>query len=211
MIHALTCEQLFQHNKIIPVIVLNDVNKAVSIARALLLGGISIMEVTLRTPNALAIIKTIAQEVPEMIVGAGTVLNDEQYHRAVDHDAKFIVSPGLTGKLAAVHLTYDIPFLPGAVTPSEIMQALLLGFKYLKFFPSESYNGCSTLKSLASPFSEVKFCPTGGINLDNMQKYLSLPNVVGVGCSFLVTDELVKQNNFNQITVAAQQALSAIL
>lgn len=207
MIHYLTCEQLFAQNKVIPVVMLNDINKAVAVAHALLQGGISIMEVTLRTPNALAIIHALNKEIPEMIVGAGTILNDDQYHAAVAQGAKFIVSPGLTNELAKVSAAYPVPFLPGAITPTEIMQALLHGFEYLKFFPAESYNGYNTLKALSAPFPQAKFCPTGGINLDNMHKYLSLPNVVGVGCGFLVNDDLINQSNFSQITQLAKQAL----
>ncbi|MBP9742940.1 MAG: bifunctional 4-hydroxy-2-oxoglutarate aldolase/2-dehydro-3-deoxy-phosphogluconate aldolase [Burkholderiales bacterium] len=207
MTHHLSCKELFAQNKVIPVVMLNDINTAVTIAHALLQGGISIIEVTLRTPNALAIIHTLSKEVPEMIVGAGTILNDEQYHSAVAYGAKFIVSPGLTDELAKVSAAYPIPFLPGAITPTEIMQALLHGFEYLKFFPAESYNGYNTLKALSAPFAQAKFCPTGGINLDNMHKYLSLHNVVGVGCGYLVNEDLVKQGNFSQITNLANQAV----
>ena len=210
MSSILTCQQIFSTNKIIPVVVLDDIEKAVAIADALVAGGIAIMEITLRTPNALAIIKQIRSNVPQMIVGAGTVLNDDQYHRAISHGAQFIVSPGLSGELAHVSTEYDIPFLPGAVTPSEIMHAMASGFNYLKFFPAESYNGYSVLKALASPFAEMKFCPTGGISLNNIKQYLSLPNVVGVGCSFLINADAVTNNNFIQITNSAREALDLL-
>lgn len=205
-----TCEQLFNKNKFVPVIVLNDIAKAVPVAHALLAGGISVMEVTLRTPNALAIIEKLANEVPEMITGAGTILIDDHYHKAVKHGAQFIVSPGLTAELAAVSHDYDVPFLPGAITPTEIMQASLMGFNYLKFFPAESYNGYDVLKSLSSPLAHIKFCPTGGINTANAKKYLDLPNVVGVGCTFLVKDDLVANSNYAKITELAKEALAIL-
>ena len=207
---TLTCEELFNQNKFVPVVVLNDIEKAVPIAHALLAGGISVMEVTLRTPNALAIIEKLTKEVPQMITGAGTILTDEHYHLAIKHGAKFIVSPGFTPNLAKVAKSYKVPFLPGAITPSEIMQASLHGFNYLKFFPAESYNGYNVLKSLSSPFSSIKFCPTGGINTENAKKYLALANVAGVGCSFLVKDDLVANNDYNQITNLAKEAVLSI-
>ena len=206
----LTCEQIFSKNKIVPVVILNDIEKAVPIANALLEGGISVMEVTLRTPNALAIIEKLTQEVPEMMTGAGTILNDDHYHKAVKHGAQFIVSPGLTPELAQVSKDYDVPFLPGAITPREIMQALLMGFDYLKFFPAESYNGYEVLKALASPLAQAKFCPTGGINISNARKYLALPNVVGVGCSFLIKDDAVASGNYAKITALAIETLLSI-
>lgn len=210
MTDILTCEQIFRQNKIVPVVILNDIEKAVPIAHALLEGGISVMEVTLRTPNALKIIEKLSNEVPQMVTGAGTILNDDHYHIAIKHGAQFIVSPGLTPELANVAKNYNIPFLPGAITPTEIMQAMLMGFDHLKFFPAESYNGYEVLKALSSPLSSVKFCPTGGINIDNAKKYLSLPNVVGVGCSFLIKDEFVSSSNFAQITTLAKETLASI-
>ena len=210
MNEKLTCAHLFKLNKFVPVVILDDIDKAVPIAHALLEGGISVMEVTLRTKNALAIIEKLSKEVPQMITGAGTILTDDHYHLAVKHGAQFIVSPGLTPELANVSHDYDVPFLPGAITPTEIMQANLMGFDYLKFFPAESYNGYEVLKALSSPLSHIKFCPTGGINLDNAKKYLALPNVVGVGCSFFIKDDLVANNNFAQITQLAKTARATL-
>jgi len=198
-----TCEELLSNNTFIPVVVLDDISKAVPLAQALLAGGIKTMEVTLRTKNALAIIEKIAHEVPDMIVGAGTVLNFDQYHMAIKHGSKFIVSPGLTKDLVDVSRDYDAPFLPGAVTPTEVMLALEHGFNYLKFFPAENYNGVGTLKAFASVFSQVKFCPTGGITPDNAKNYLALNNVLSVGCSFLAPSELIKNDDFAAITEIA--------
>ena len=201
----LTCDILFTQNKVVPVVVLNDINKSIDLANALKAGGISVIEVTLRTPNALQIIEKLANDVPDVTVGAGTVLSEDQYHMAIKHGAKFIVSPGLSDDLINVKCDYDAPFIPGCITPTEVLKASKAGFTHLKFFPSESYNGLSALKSMASVFPHVKFCPTGGITLDNAEKYLKLPNVAGIGCSFVVTDELVKNNQFDKITQLALQ------
>jgi 2-dehydro-3-deoxyphosphogluconate aldolase / (4S)-4-hydroxy-2-oxoglutarate aldolase len=205
---TLTSETIFNANKIIPVIVLNDINKAILVANALSDGGINIMEVTLRTTNALKIIEELATKASNITVGAGTVLNDEQYHMAVKSGAQFIVSPGLTPQLAKVKSIYNLPFIPGAITPTEIMCALDYGIDFLKFFPSESYNGYSTLKSLSNVFPKVKFCPTGGISLENVSKYMSLPNVAGIGCSFIVTEQLIAENNFEEITQLAKKVVA---
>lgn len=205
-----TCEELLNNNTFIPVVVLNDINQAIPLAHALLAGGIKIMEVTLRTKNATAIIERIAKEVPEMIVGAGTVLNFDQYHIAIKHGAKFIVSPGLTNGLVEISRDYDAPFLPGAVTPTEVMLALEHGFNCLKFFPAENYNGVGTLKAFSSVFSQVKFCPTGGITPDNAKNYLALPNVSAVGCSFLAPNTLIENNDFAAITEIALKTKSII-
>lgn len=208
MTSNLTCEKLFSQNKIVPVIILNDIDKAVSLAHALKEGGINIMEVTLRTPKALQVIEAIRNKTSNIIVGAGTVLTEDQYHLSIKHGAEFIVSPGLNKTFIELHNEYDAPLLPGAVTPTEILSAYNSGFNYLKFFPAESYNGHNVLKSLAPVFQKVKFCPTGGINLDNIKNYLELPNVVGVGCSFLVTEELLASNNYAKITELAKQAVT---
>jgi 2-dehydro-3-deoxyphosphogluconate aldolase / (4S)-4-hydroxy-2-oxoglutarate aldolase len=200
-----TCRELLDNNTFIPVVVLDDIEKAVPLAQALIAGGVYIMEVTLRTKNALAIIKKIADEVPDMIIGAGTVLNPDQYHLAVKHEAQFIVAPGLTNNLIEVSSDYDVPFLPGAVTPSEIMLAVEHNFNYLKFFPAENYNGVGTLKAFSTIFNQVKFCPTGGITLDNAKNYLSLSNVLSVGCSFLAPADLIRNNDFMAITEIARK------
>lgn len=205
MTKYLTCENLLGDNTFIPVVVLNDISKAVPLAHALLEGNIKIMEVTLRTNNALKIIEKIANEVPEMRVGAGTVLNPVQYSEAIKSGSQFIVAPGLTKSLIDVAKDYNTPFLPGAVTPTEVMEAINHGFKYLKFFPAENYNGIATLKSFSAVFSQIKFCPTGGITLDNAKKYLELPNVVSVGCSFLAPDNLIQQNDYSAITTLASK------
>ena len=198
-----TCAELLGKNPFIPIVILDDITKAVPLAQSLIAGGINIMEVTLRTKNALAIIETITSEVPDMVVGAGTVLGTDQYHLGVKHGAKFIVAPGLTNNLIEVSHDYDVPFLPGAVTPTEIMCALEHGFNYLKFFPAENYSGVATLRAFSSVFNQVKFCPTGGITLENAKNYLNLENVLSVGCSFLAQDTLIRNCNFAAITEIA--------
>ena len=190
--------------------IINDENDALKLANALLDSGISIMEITLRTPKALEIIASLKKRLPEMAIGAGTVLNDDQFHTAIKHHSDFIVSPGLTRQLIQVSQNYDAPLLPGAVTPSEIMHAFDNGFEFLKFFPAESYNGIKTLKSLAPVFPNVKFCPTGGITLQNLADYLVLPNVIAVGCSFLADNKLIREGKFNQITQLARSAVDIL-
>jgi 2-dehydro-3-deoxyphosphogluconate aldolase/(4S)-4-hydroxy-2-oxoglutarate aldolase len=201
----LTMGEVFNNHRIIPVVVLNDPAIALKIGEALINGGISVIEVTLRTPNALNVIEHLRNNLPQLIVGAGTILNDDQYHLAVKHKAQFIVSPCLSNELVAVSKNYELPFLPGAVTPSEILNAYNNGFSYLKYFPAESYNGTQCLKSIASVFPQIKFCPTGGVDLLNAKNYLSLPNVAAVGCSFLVNQAAVDQGNFASITDLALQ------
>jgi 2-dehydro-3-deoxyphosphogluconate aldolase/(4S)-4-hydroxy-2-oxoglutarate aldolase len=205
MSHNFTCEELLSQNSCIPVVVLDDITKAIPLANALITGGINVMEITLRTPNALAIIEKISNEVPKMIVGAGTILTTKQYELAIKHGAKFIVSPGLSNELIKISNNYTTPFLPAAVTPSEVMQALEHNFTCLKFFPAESYNGIITLKAFSAIFKQIKFCPTGGISLDNIKNYLNLDNVLSVGCSFLAQDNLIKNNDFISITNIAHK------
>lgn len=203
-------DKMFSKHKFIPVIIIDDIDRAVPLARALLDGGIAIMEVTLRTENALAIIEKLNAEVPEMLTGAGTILSDDHYHMAVKHGAKFIISPGITSELIAVSRNYELPFIPGAITPTEIMKAHLAGFSYLKNYPCEAFNGYDLLRSYASPFAQMKFCPTGGITLNNAPRYLALPNVVGVGCTFIAPPQLIAKGDFTAITTLAKQAMALV-
>ena len=165
----LTIEEFANISKIIPVVVIDEITNAVPLARALLAGGISVMEVTLRTNTAFAAIEEISKNVPDMIVGAGSVITDSQYHHAVKMGSKFIISPGLTNDLVHTSRYYDAPFIPGVMTPSEVMKALVRGFNYLKFFPAEASGGFEMIKAMQGPLNEAKFCPTGGITLDNIK------------------------------------------
>jgi 2-dehydro-3-deoxyphosphogluconate aldolase/(4S)-4-hydroxy-2-oxoglutarate aldolase len=206
----ITFDELFKTNKIIPVLTLNNLDEAIMIAKTLVSGGIKVIEVTLRAENAFSIIRALTVEVPEIIVGAGTIINAKQYESAIEAGAKFIVSPGLTSELAKIHTKYKVPFMPGVITPSEVMEALSNNLTYLKFFPTSSFNAITTLKSYFQVFSKVKFCLTGGINLANMSQYLTLPNVVAIGTSSIIDEELVKQQNFTKVSLNIKEILASI-
>ena len=186
-------KEVLEISKIIPVITIYALKTSVNLATALLDGGIKILEITLRTNNAIEAIKLIANEVPQVIVGAGTILNFKMLEEVKNAGAKFAISPGLNSIFAKEAQNIDITLIPGVATASEVMLALEFGYKNLKFFPAESAGGITMLKSLAAPFSGVKFCPTGGINLDNMQNYLNLNNVL---CGWFVVKS--KRTNFRK-------------
>ena len=185
---------------VVPVVVLEDAEQAVPTAKALLAGGISAMEITFRTSAAKASIAKVAAEVPEMIVGAGTVINVEQLHDALDAGAKFIVSPGTSEEVIAEAVKLNVPVTPGVVTPSEIRVGLKYGLKVFKFFPAESYGGLKTIKALCGPFPQIRFIPTGGINQNNAQAYFENPKIVAVGGSWMVTKDMVVSGDFAGIT-----------
>lgn len=191
---------------VIPVIVVEDASSAVPLARALAQGGLPAVEITLRSEAAIDAIGKIAQEVPEAIVGAGTVLNAHQYEQVVAAGARFAVSPGFTPELADAARGSAVPLLPGTATPSEIMAALEEGYGLLKFFPAEQAGGAAYLKSLASPFAGVRFCPTGGVSPANAPDYLALTNVVCVGGSWVAPRDAVVAGDWARITRLAQDA-----
>lgn len=191
---------------IVPVVVLEDEEQAVPTAHALLKGGITAMEITFRTAAAKGSIARVAKEVPEMIVGAGTVINVEQLHEAVTAGAKFIVSPGSDADIIREAIRLDIPIVPGVVTPSEIMQGLKLGIKLFKFFPAESYGGIHTIKALCGPFPQIKFIPTGGISPTNIAEYVKSPKIQAVGGSWMVSKDMIGIGAFEQITEEAARA-----
>jgi len=191
---------------VIPVIVLNDVRHAVPLARALLAGGIRMLEVTLRTPQALACIEAIAREVPEAVVGAGTVRSAADAIAASKAGARFAVSPGFTPAVGRQCRDLDLPLLPGVASGSEIMLAQEEGFKALKFFPAVQAGGLSMLKAWQGPFGDVMFCPTGGIHAGNAHEFLAQPNVACVGGSWLVTADALARNDWSAITSLARTA-----
>jgi 2-dehydro-3-deoxyphosphogluconate aldolase/(4S)-4-hydroxy-2-oxoglutarate aldolase len=191
---------------VIPVIVLDDAKDAVPLAKALVAGGLPAIEITLRTDAALESIRRVAAEVPDALVGAGTILNAEQFDQAVDAGSKFIVSPGLTPELVDAAAGSPVPLLPGAVTSSEIMAALEDGYSLLKFFPAEQAGGAAYLKSLSSPFGGVKFCPTGGVSAKNATDYLSLPNVLCVGGSWVAPKDAVASGDWERVAALAKEA-----
>lgn len=204
----LTALQVMQDAAVIPVIVLQDVAHAVPMARALVAGGIRMLEVTLRTSQALACIEAIARDVPEAVVGAGTVRSAADAQAAVMAGARFAVSPGYTHALGQACRDVNLPLLPGVATGSEILQAQQDGLSELKFFPALQAGGVAMLRAWSGPFGDVKFCPTGGITLQNAPEFLALPNVVCVGGSWLVPAEALAQGDWARITRLARDALS---
>ena len=191
---------------VVPVVVLDDAEQAVPTAKALLAGGINTMEITFRTAAAKASIAKVASEVPEMIVGAGTVINAQQLHDAVEAGAKFIVSPGSDEAIIAEAMKLNVPITPGVVTPSEIMLGLRLGVKVFKFFPAESFGGLKTIKALCGPFPQIRFIPTGGINQNNAAEYFKNPKIVAVGGSWMVTRDMVAAGDFDAIAAKSRAA-----
>ncbi|MEF2073129.1 2-dehydro-3-deoxy-phosphogluconate aldolase [Consotaella aegiceratis] len=191
---------------VVPVVVVDTAREAVDLARALAKGGLTAIEITLRTPAALDAIRCVVEEVPEAVCGAGTVLNPRQFDQAVAAGSKFIVSPGATMELLDAARASAVPLLPGAGTPSEVMAMIEEGYELLKFFPAEQSGGASYLKSLSAVFPQVKFCPTGGISMKNVGDYLALPNIICVGGSWVCPKDLVAAGNFDEITRLASEA-----
>jgi 2-dehydro-3-deoxyphosphogluconate aldolase/(4S)-4-hydroxy-2-oxoglutarate aldolase len=197
---------LLDGQPVIPVLKIDRLADAVPLARALARGGLRVIEITLRTADALECIRRAAGEVEEAIVGAGTILDARQFDEAAAAGSKFIVSPGVTRELLAAAAGSEAPLLPGAITPGEIMTAREAGLDFLKFFPAEQAGGAAFLKSLASPFGGIKFCPTGGVTAKNANDYLGLPNVICVGGSWVAPDDLVKAGNWGAIEALAREA-----
>jgi len=196
-----------QDATVIPVIVLHDVAQAVPLARALVAGGIRMLEITLRTSAALECMRVIRAEVPEAIVGAGTVCNARDVDACLEAGARFAVSPGYTTQLGVACRDRGLPLLPGVATASEIMQAQNDGYTELKFFPAVQAGGVAMLKALYGPFAHIQFCPTGGITAQNASEFLALPNVVCVGGSWLVPAEALAQGDYKRIEALASQAM----
>lgn len=191
---------------VIPVIVLERATDAVPLARALLAGGLPVLEVTLRTDAALEAIRAIAREVPQAIVGAGTVLDAADLSAAREAGAHFAVSPGATSELLESARAGGFALLPGVMTPSDVIAAVAAGHRALKFFPAVQAGGIQMLKAFAGPFSQVKFCPTGGINLSNASEFLALPNVCCIGGSWITPASAIQAGDWSSITRLASQA-----
>ena len=200
--------ELFAMGPIVPVLVIDDVKTAVPIAEALLASDVKVLEVTLRTESALEVISTIAKEVPEAIVGAGTVINGQQLQQTIDAGSKFAISPGLTEKLLEAGQAGDIALIPGISSISELMTAVDAGYDHLKFFPAEASGGVKAIQSIGAPFPDITFCPTGGININNIGDYLALPNVACCGGSWLVPNQAVQDKNWKEITRLAKEAVA---
>ena len=203
-------EDILTAAPVIPVVTLGAADNAPALARALVRGGLPVVEVTLRTPTALAAIEAIAKEVEDVIVGAGTVLNRGQLAAAASAGAAFAVSPGTTPALLEVFQDAPVPVLPGAATASEVMRLLEAGFSAQKFFPAEAAGGVAMLKSLSAPLAEVRFCPTGGITLSSAADYLALPNVVCVGGSWVVPPQAVADGAWDTIERLALETVQQL-
>ncbi len=192
-------EWLTKSKPVMPVIVIDDIDTAVPMAQALVAGGVTLLEVPLRTPAALAAISEISRNVPEAIIGVGTVTSPDQLHSALNRGAQFAVSPGFTPNLLAAASEWGGPFLPGVATPSEVMQAREAGFTKMKFFPAVPSGGRSMLKAIGAPMPEVSFCPTGGISAETYHDFLALDNVFAVGGSWLTPPDLMSARNWQAI------------
>lgn len=191
---------------VVPVLIVDDAASAVHLARALVAGGLKAIEITMRTPAALDAVKAVAAEVEGAHVGAGTILNARDFDAAVKAGSTFIVSPGVAPGVLSAAKDSDVPLLPGAATASEVMTLREAGYDVLKFFPAEQAGGAAYLKALSSPLAGTVFCPTGGISLKNARDYLSLPNVVCVGGSWVAPKELVAAGDWAGITQLASEA-----
>lgn len=198
--------ELADHGPVIPVIVLQQLEHAVPMARALLDGGVKVLEVTLRTPVALRCIEAIAREVPQAIVGAGTIRSAADARAARDAGAVFGVSPGYTVAVGRACADAGLPLLPGVATASEVMAAMADGIHFLKFFPASAAGGLPMLKALQGPFPDVRFCPTGGITADTAPQYLALPHVPVCGGSWLTPADAMAQGDWTRLTHLAREA-----
>ncbi len=195
---------------VVPVVVIDDAKDAVPTANAMLAGGVDVMEITFRTAAAPDAIKAVADECPDMLVGAGTVITLEQCKKAVEMGAKFIVSPGFDPEVVAWCVENGIAVTPGCVTPTEIMAAMKLGLRVVKFFPANVYGGLTAMKALAAPFGGIKFIPTGGVSGENVGEYLSQPYVHAVGGSWVCTKADIAAGNFDKITALCTAARAAM-
>lgn len=195
---------------IVPVITITSADQAVELARTLVDAGLPVLEVTLRTAAALDAIQRIASDVPDAIIGAGTIRRPADIDAAVNAGSRFLVSPGTTPDLIVAAANCAVPFLPGCATPSEAMELADAGFETLKFFPAAAYGGAATLKAVSAPLAGLSFVPTGGIGPDNLETYLRLPNVLAVGGSWMVKSEWLAAGDFERIGAEARSASAAV-
>ena len=201
-----TLRAVLRRAPVIPVIVVNELAHVVPLAEALCAGGLTVLEVTMRTPVALEAIRSMRRAVPTAVVGVGTLTRPEHFAQASDAGAQFGVSPGLTPALAAAAHKVDWPYLPGVMTPGELLQAQELGFTLLKLFPAQQAGGIGMLKAMGSVFPDAAFCPTGGISRDNAGEFLALPNVMCVGGSWVAPPAMMKAGDWAGIRALAQDA-----
>jgi 2-dehydro-3-deoxyphosphogluconate aldolase / (4S)-4-hydroxy-2-oxoglutarate aldolase len=203
---TLALRTILKRAPVIPVIVVHDLAQAVPLAEALCAGGLTVLEVTLRTPAALEAISAMRRAVPDAVVGVGTLTHPRQFQQASDAGAQFGVSPGLTPALASAAAAVDWPYLPGVMTPGELLQAGELGYTLLKLFPAQQAGGVGMLKAMGSVFPDAAFCPTGGVSRDNAGEFLALPNVLCVGGSWVAPPAMMKAGDWNGIRALAQDA-----
>ena len=203
-----SAEHILTAGPVVPVIVINKLEQAVPLAKALVAGGVRVLEVTLRTACAMDAIRAIASDVPEAILGAGTVLNAQQLQDVTDAGAQFGISPGLTDELLAAATAGSIPLIPGISTVSELMLGLDHGLREFKFFPAEANGGVKALQAIGGPFPPVRFCPTGGISLANYRDYLALKSVLCIGGSWLVPADALESGDYDRITALAREAVA---
>lgn len=196
--------------KIVPVVVLDRVEDAVPLGQALCDGGLPCAEVTFRTQAAPEAIKAMSEAFPEMLIGAGTILNVEQCKQAIACGAKFIVTPGYSEEVTQYCCDLEIPILPGVCTPTELMRVIAHDLPVAKFFPAAQYGGLKTIKALAAPFPQVRFMPTGGVSEANVLEYLAEPKIIAAGGSWMVKGDLVKQGNFEEITRLTKSAMELV-
>ncbi|MCI8991723.1 MAG: bifunctional 4-hydroxy-2-oxoglutarate aldolase/2-dehydro-3-deoxy-phosphogluconate aldolase [Eubacterium sp.] len=196
--------------KIVPVVVLQEVKDAVPLAKALVEGGLPVAEVTFRTAAAADSIKAIREAYPDMLVGAGTVVNTEQALKAKEAGAQFIVTPGFSREVVQFAIVNGIPVFPGCCTPTEVVMAMEFGLKVVKFFPASRYGGLETIKALGGPFPQIRFMPTGGINAGNIKEYLEDPKVIACGGSWMVKESLIKEGKFDEITKMTKEAVELV-
>ena len=202
--------QKVQEMGVVPVVVLNDAKDAAPLAKALCEGGLPCAEVTFRTDAAEESIRIMAEQFPEMLLGAGTVLTTEQVDRAVAAGAKFIVSPGFDPEIVDYCIEKGILILPGCITPSEIAQAVKRGLSVVKFFPAEQFGGVATIKALAAPYTSVKFMPTGGISAKNLPDYLGFKKMVACGGSWMVKGDMIAAGEFDKIREMTAEAVALV-
>lgn len=199
--------ELIKEKRIVPVVKLDHVEDALPLAKALIDGGLPVAEITFRTDAAEESIRVIRNTYPEMLCGAGTVVNIDQAERAVAAGAAFIVSPGFTKEVVEYAARKNIPVLPGCCTPTEIIDAMNYGLNVVKFFPAKQYGGLDTIKALAAPFPGIRFMPTGGINTGNLREFLDNDKIYACGGSWMVADSLIKEKRFDEITRLTKEAV----
>ena len=203
-------QKMLAGNPVIPVITLDQVEDAVPLANALVAGGLKVLEVTLRTEAAVEGIRQIIKNVPEAIVGTGTVCSVEQIKLSEDLGCQFMISPGATDKLLSVGCQSSVPFLSGISTVSELMKGMEYGLEDFKFFPAEAAGGAPVMKAMSGPFPNIKFCPTGGIGLANAMDYLALPNVMCVGGSWIAKPQDIREQRWDVIEQLAREAAALV-